>query len=309
MSNVSIDRFELEDPTHGAVPCVSVAPLDRGDEPLPLVLFLYGGGGSEETLAQLAPFFEAAWREHAVPAMRVASARVPPFGFYLDDQARGLAWETLVAERLPKAVASRFAVRSGRDARGLVGISMGGYGALKIAFARPGSFGAVAAIAPMVEPVLAPVPLRNRFHYPADVPAALLGDDRDAALYERDHPAMRARRHAVAIRASDLAVWIDGGSRDALNAHDGAESLHRVLWDLDVRHEYHLLRDADHVGPTIVPRLRRAFAWVGEHIDGRPRTELSAEEVALRAFVEPQRGVAMTKDPSMARAYGRVDER
>ena len=88
MSNLSIDRFELADPTHGPVPCVSVAPLDGGREPLPLVLFLYGGGGSEETLAQLAPFFEDASREHAIPAMRVASARVPPFGFYLDDPAR-----------------------------------------------------------------------------------------------------------------------------------------------------------------------------------------------------------------------------
>jgi hypothetical protein len=39
-------------------------------------------------------------------------------------------------------------------------------------------------------------------------------------------------------------------NRDFLNAHDGAEFLHRVLWDLDLWHEYHLVRNADHGGPT-----------------------------------------------------------
>src|SRR5271156_5002358 len=44
-----------------------------------------------------------------------------------------------------------------------------------------------------------------------------------------------------------------------LNAHDGAEFLHRVLWELDLSHEYHLVRSADHGGLTMRPRLRAMF--------------------------------------------------
>jgi S-formylglutathione hydrolase len=35
-----------------------------------------------------------------------------------------------------------------------------------------------------------------------------------------------------------------------------------VLWELDLSHEYHLVRGADHGGPTMRPRLRTMFAWL-----------------------------------------------
>jgi hypothetical protein len=33
------------------------------------------------------------------------------------------------------------------------------------------------------------------------------------------------------IRDSGLAIYLEASERDFLNAHDGAEFLHRVLWD------------------------------------------------------------------------------
>lgn len=260
-----------------------------------------------------------------MPRCRVVTPDVGPFSFYLDDPARGMAWETFVAERLFDHVAPEGPV-------GAVGISMGGYGALKTAFARPERFRAVAAVAPMVEPAFeaGEVGPRNRYHYPPEVPASLLGPERDAALYAADHPAGRARRHAAAIRAHDLAIYVDAGSADALHAHDGAELLHRVLWDLDIAHEYRLLRDADHVGPTIVPRLEAAFAWVGERLSPRALPLTEAERSwsswldaggagapppplpptspvfprALRALLEPARREAARRDPTFGRTYG-----
>lgn len=300
MPQIHVDRFELIDPTHGAVPCVALAPT-VAVAPLPTVLFLFGGGGSHETLVTLAPALAAAWEAREVPPMRIACAGVPPFCFYLDDPASAAAWETVVAIALPDAVRRHFGPSAGAA---LVGISMGGYGALKMAFQRPNAFAAVAAIAPMIEPVDGPVPLRNRFHYPPEVPSRLLGLERDEALYRRDHPTHRARTNAAAIRERDLAIRLDAGSRDALRAHDGCESLHRVLWDLDIRHAYELHRDADHVGPTVLPRLLRAFAWVGEHLDGDSPHAPSADEKALAAYLEPARRAAEARDPTMNRTYG-----
>jgi S-formylglutathione hydrolase len=245
---------------HGDVACIELA--SRRDHTLPVCLFLYGGGGTCELLLELKPLFTDAWRRWSLPACRVITPNVAPWGFYLDDEKRGSAWESFVAERLLSHVHDGAPVQQ-RAKVGVVGISMGGYGALKMALGRPRAFAAVAAVAPMVEPAFfaANVRPRNRYHYPPEVPAALLGKERDAALYAADHPAGRAVRNAEALRAAGLSIYLDAGAADALNAHDGAEFLHRVLWELDVPHDYRLWADADHVGPSMIPRLEAALQW------------------------------------------------
>ena len=144
-----------------------------------------------------------------------------------------------------------------------------GYGALKIAFARSEAFKGVAAVESMLEPALhaADVRPRNRFYvWGEDLPAALLGPDRDPALSERDNPANRALRNADQIRAGGLPIYLECGDDDSLLFQDGAEFLHRLLWDLDLPHEYRLTAGADHVEPSLLPRLRAAFLWLGERL-------------------------------------------
>jgi S-formylglutathione hydrolase len=149
----------------------------------------------------------------------------------------------------------------------ILGVSMGGHGALKIAFAQPEAFKGVAAVEPMLEPALhaADVPPRNRFYACGeDLPAALLGPDRDPTLFERDNPANRALQNAGRIQAAGLPIYLECGDEDSLLFQDGAEFLHRLLWGLDLSHEYRLSAGADHVGPSLLPRLRAAFQWLGE---------------------------------------------
>ena len=297
------ERFELNDPVHGAVPALALFPASRSAE-LPVCLFLYGGGGTHETLLAIEPLLAGAWRDGSLPPCVVACLGVPPFCFYLDDPP-GQRWQSAVSQGLLDAVRARGAHSPLRA--GLVGISMGGYGALKIAFAEPERFAAVAAIAPMIEPSTeaSRVTPRNRFHYPEQVPQRLLGPERDAALFRADHPVTRARRNAAVLRER-LAIYIDAGSRDALHAHDGAEFVHRALWRLDIPHEYQLLRDANHVGPTLPSRLLRAFAWVTARLSGGAPVP-SQEERALAAQLEPAGRAARALDPSLDRTYGLLD--
>jgi S-formylglutathione hydrolase len=319
-----IERFEVSDQTHGAVRCALLAPPERA---VALCLFLYGGGGSRESLADVEPIVSAMWNARALPPIAFATPDVGPWSFYLDDEKRGLAWESFVRTRFIGALRERCP----RGPIGIVGVSMGGYGALKIAFSRPDSIAAVAAISPMIEPAIEAddVPPRNRFHYPPEVPSALLGDERDRALYRADHPAARVMENAH--RASELAIYIEAASNDALNAHDGAEVLHRTLWDLDLAHEYRLRRDADHIDETMPERLREAFAWIAARLVPREAAPVDDEELAwlawlegdrtqapppmlpptspifpqlLRALVEPGRREALAIDPTTARRYG-----
>ena len=295
---VTRSTLTVEHPTHGAITVHTLQPETNAG--LPVCLFLFGGGGTADNLWDIQPLLEAGWRDGTIPPMRVACPGVDPWCFYLDDPARGMAWESAVAG------AALDAVTDADPPCGIVGMSMGGYGALKIAFARPRVFGAVAAVAPMIEPSTdaAATPPRNRSHYPPQCPAALVGPDRDAVLFRADHPAQRARVHAAEILDAALAIHLDAGSRDALHAHDGAEYLHRTLWDLDVRHAYHLHADADHVGPSLGPRLRDAFAFVGDHLTGRRPAPISADEAGLREMIAPAMRAAAATDPTVDRVYG-----
>jgi len=281
-------------------------------------------------LAALQPVFE-----RALPPCILAMPDVGPWSFYLDDPARGLAWESFIVQRFVPHV--RALQPTAADSLGVVGMSMGGYGALKLAFARPQLFAAVGAVSPMLEPYseARAVPLRNRFFYPAEVPQALLGSVRDETLYRADHPSARARANALELVAHKLAIYIDAAGQDALNAHDGAESLHRMLWELDLPHEYHLRRDADHVGPDLATRMCVALGWVIDRLlppaaaplteleqawqawlaaqaSSMPTTPLPANSrlfpAFLRATVEPQRTAALRLDSTLSRTYGRFWE-
>lgn len=318
------------------VPYAALFPpgYDAGNA-YPLCLLLHGGGGNRDNLVAMHPLFKQWWAAGVIPAMVVASASTGAMSYYLDHPDGSARWESFIAEDFLAQLRSKYKIGGDRDSTLITGISMGGYGALKIAFRRPGKFAAVAAIQPLLEPGFrdAEVGARNRLHHIVGGPRELLGPTRDALLFESNNPANRARENARAIADSRLAIYLEVGDEDFLNAHDGTEFLHRVLWDLDIAHEYRLIRGADHGGPTFIPRIRDAFAWLGAVVEERRNTastEPSADERAvsewlsrgltgdpppvnpnskafitmLRAQLKPMREQAAKTDPSTARHYG-----
>jgi putative tributyrin esterase len=67
--------------------------------------------------------------------------------FYAD-QTYGLKYFQYVAEELPDIVGQTFNVAAGRENTAVVGCSMGGYGALRLALTHPGRYGWAAGLAP-----------------------------------------------------------------------------------------------------------------------------------------------------------------
>ena len=67
---------------------------------------------------------------------------------------------------------------------------------------------------------------------------------------------------ADAIRASGLQIYLEAGDEDQFWLYEGAEFLHQTLWNLRIRHEYHLVRGADHVGPSLVERNEEAIRFL-----------------------------------------------
>jgi S-formylglutathione hydrolase len=301
--------------------------------PLPLCLVLMGGGGSRQSLIDCQALFEGWWSDRSIPPMVFATPSAG-MSYYVEDPDAGVRWESFLLEELVPHLRATCNIGANRSSTAITGISMGGYGALKTAFAHPDQFGAAAAMQPMIEPGLhdAQIGARNRIHHVSGGPARLIGPTRDPALFEANNPANRARANARLIRDSDLAIYFDAGDHDFVNAHDGAEFLHRVLWDLDLSHEYHLVRGADHGGPSMRPRMRAMYTWVGSvmsvlsagpaeptveelavtaWIEGRlagspPAVAPSSKEFLriLRAQLQPLRDQAASSDPTTNRRYG-----
>jgi S-formylglutathione hydrolase len=254
----------------------------------------------------------------------------PGFDYYLEEPAGRIRWDSFLATEFIPHLRSAYNLS---DVAVIAGISGGGYGALKLAFARPHLFAGVAAMQPMLEPGLSEskVGPRNRLHHSSGGPPQLIGPARDPLLWESNNPANLARVNAQQIRAAGLAIYVDAADRDCLNAHDGAEFLHRVLWDLDLSHEYHLVRGADHGGPTMRPRLRAMLAWFGpvwnpeltdavveqsatgwlqSGMKGKPpvgATSTRAFLQFLHTHLEPIRAAAAKEDPTTNRRFGSLD--
>jgi S-formylglutathione hydrolase len=294
-------------------------------DPLPLCILLLGAGGTRDSLFDLQELFDSCWVEGSVPPMIIVTL-TPGLDYYLEDPSGPIRWDSFLAADFVPHLRSAY---NSTDAV-IAGISGGGYGALKLAFARPRLFAGVAAMQPMLEPGLheSDVGARNRLHHSSGGPPQLIGPGRDPLLWESNNPANLARANAQQIRDAGLAIYIDAADRDFLNAHDGAEFLHRVLWDLDLSHGYHLVRDADHGGPTMRPRLRAMFAWFGtlwnsilpdavaeqsatawlqSGMKGKPPAGATTTKVFLdflRTRFEPIRASAANEDPTTNRRFG-----
>ncbi|BCY12231.1 alpha/beta hydrolase-fold protein [Actinoplanes sp. L3-i22] len=271
-------------------------------ERLPLILVLHGANSSADVLTMMRPVIEAA----GLPRTLVACLSTPTVGgFYLG------RWERLVAEEFPAHLATEF----NTGAIALVGSSMGGYGALRIAFADPARFTAVAAVSPAL--LTAEPRPRNTLSVLAQFAAEMRPEDTIVH---------RLRANADQIRSSGLPILLRCGDHDVFNMHDGAELLHRELWDLDIAHDYHLVRGADHLGPEATASLRAAFAflrtcfgtadrtlddaWLTWQSSGRqgdpPRFDPfgPSASTALRVLMADELAEAARRDPAAARRYG-----
>lgn len=302
---------------------------------LPLLLVLHGANSAASVLEGQAALLGGMWADGSLPPLIAGCVTVPTRGgFYIDWPGDCGRWETLVSAEFPAHLRDRF----GADLRQLMiaGASMGGYGALKIAFRDPARFVAVAVMAPAVFPVQA---------QSAVGPRNTLGDLQHLLAAMRQVPGRgrdsssaveRLRVAAGEIRRSGLAISVECGDSDCFNLQDGAEYLHRVLWDADISHDYRLIRGADHVGPELAGRQRAmlrflAGALAQRQASGGPRAASGPDVIAdyrawlagggsgpapavdfsspqgpavLRLLLEPQQRAAAARDPDMARRYG-----
>ncbi len=183
--------------------------------PALLMVFLHDGWGTERSFARhgLAAVAAGMMQGGALAPVLIASPRHR--GTFLVDSPRG-AMESFVAEDLVPALESAFpGVGGGPERRSIWGISLGGYGALKMALRHPGVYGRVAALAPWVQPLSWDAYERNRTWWMRHLLEPVFGATREESRFE-DNDLFRIA--AAANPALVPPLFVRTGSRDRWEA-------------------------------------------------------------------------------------------
>ena len=308
--NVSTELHDVTSEIRGEIVPVSVIlppGFDKNLENLPLLINLHGGGGNRDTLLQQLEVYQEMFNEDIIPPMVVVSFSGGPISYYHG------TWETFVIDELPKWAAEKYGVSLKPEHTLLTGISMGGYGSLKIGLKNPERFKAIAPMEPAIMPILdfpTEPHKRNSWWTAPQIYENVWGKPFDTKDFMKDNPANIAVDNAQRIKDSGLDIYLEVGDEDFIQLHDGAEFLHRVFWDNDIRHEYHLVRWADHVGLSMYDRTKEAHAFLAASLAGGKSEpidlELTQEELdfAQSVFggkeIDTEPTAMMREDPRKA---------
>jgi S-formylglutathione hydrolase FrmB len=219
----------------------SYSAADAKIRKYPVLYLLHGLGGNEQSIA-----LDGEWtalqdlrREHMVGEFLV----VAPDGgdtFYINSRDGKTPYSDFFLREFIPFIERTYRVRTERTTRGITGFSMGGYGALRTAFAHPELFGSVSAhsAALMQAPpqvVTAAGPAGN---IAAELLANVFGNPIDVKFWDLNSPFVLARKNAAALLK--MKIYFDCGTEDSYGFFRGAKELHETLDSLKVPHEFHI---------------------------------------------------------------------
>src|SRR5438270_4173417 len=214
---------------------------DAAQQPYPILYFLHGLGDNERTL-----FNSGGWtllddlrKQHRMGDFLI----VAPEGwrsFYVNSADGRFRYSDFFLQEFMPHIEGKYRIRKGRSARAISGISMGGYGALRFAFAHPELFSAVSAqsAALITESPHALDSASGTGAPLAGVLAPVFGKPINVAHWNENSPFALAKKNAAALQK--LAIYLNCGKDDNYGFEKGAAALHDELQKEGVKHEYHL---------------------------------------------------------------------
>ena len=159
--------------------------------------------------------------------------------FYINAKDGKERYEDFLVQEFLPFIEKRYRASLGRANRAISGISMGGYGALHLAFRHPELFSAVSAhSAALIEklPVfLGGMALQSSQPNRARIFGGVFGSPPDPMYWNRESPITLARTANLA----GLKIYFDCGDQDDYGFDVGAVVLDKVLTARHVTHEFH----------------------------------------------------------------------
>lgn len=212
----------------------------RPPQRYPVLYFLHGLGDNEQTL-----FNSGGWtvlddlrKQHRMGDFLI----VAPEGrrsFYVNSADGKERYSDFFLQEFMPRIEAKYRIRAGRTGRAISGISMGGYGALRFAFAHPELFSAVSgqSAALITE---SPQQLDAASGSGSPLPAVLgpvFGQPIDMPHWNANSAFLLAKKNEVGLRK--VAIYFNCGQEDNYGFEKGAAALDAELSKEGVKHEYH----------------------------------------------------------------------
>jgi S-formylglutathione hydrolase FrmB len=206
----------------------------------PVLYFLHGLGDNEQTL-----FNSGGWtllddlrKQKKMSAFLI----VAPEGrrsFYINSADGTVRYNDFFLREFIPHIEARYRIRAARETRAISGISMGGYGAIRFAFAHPELFSAVSAqSAALITESPKDLDTAAATGAPLGrVLAAVFGNPINVAHWNENSPFALAKKNIGALRKQ--AIYFNCGQDDNYGFEKGAAALHGQLQKTGVKHEYH----------------------------------------------------------------------
>jgi S-formylglutathione hydrolase FrmB len=225
---------------HAVQYCVILPPsYDSSKQAYPILYFLHGLGSNSEILINSGgmDLINDLWSQNKIGEFLIVT---PDAGrsFYINSRDGKVRYEDFFIHEFIPSIEKQYRVRSDREHRGVSGVSMGGYGALRFGFRYPQLFGSVSAHSAAL---LATLPTGSTSDYQGAILNRILGSafgsPPDAAYWKQNNPFTIVQNGA---RPAGLKIYFDCGTEDDYGFDAGAKSFHDLLDSRHIPNEFHL---------------------------------------------------------------------
>lgn len=234
----------LADTVHYCVllpPGYDSAPANHSSQRYPVLYFLHGLGENEQTLFKTGGWnlIEDLRQQHKIGDFLIVTPEARA-SFYVNSADGKVRYSDFFLQEFIPYIEAKYRIQRERKARAISGISMGGYGALRFAFAYPNMFSAVSA---QSAALITDSPQELNAALRSGTPrgrllGSVFGNPIDVRHWKENDPISLARKNKVGI--AKLAIDFNCGQEDEYGFETGATALDRLLQEEHIKHEFHL---------------------------------------------------------------------
>jgi len=242
----------------------------------PVLYFLHGMFGNEREF------------EHRGVAAAVNKLRdegkigefviVSPAGensFYLNAK-NGLRYEDAIIKDLIPYVEKNYRVMNTPSGRAIQGISMGGWGALLLAFKYPSMFSTVTThSAALFAELPHPTGTDRRSQFMLQIIGKIFGDPPDEEFFRSVNPIFVAEQNAATIKKSGIKIYFDCGEQDRYGFQESNKLFDDKLTKFGIVHEFHLF-PGNHGWDYMISVADHSYTFLWKNFKTDARAQASA---------------------------------